>query len=194
MSLFDRNREPCLPQDEPKPEQRESALEQAREAYRYTYAKPNLRGVAMAADPPKSDNPGAAWLLSVVGAATKIVDNARSEAEAEGATPHSELLTLLAKIGVEGIRPAFEELAEAVTRGRDRGTPARLAEYAEMFHAWPLPSIASEHHLDSTFARMRLAGANPAWIRRVDPSVGLPDDFGASRLESCLGSSADPAR
>lgn len=189
MSLFDRKREPCLPQDEPKPEQRQSALEEAREAYRYTYAKPNLRGVAMAAEPPKSDNPGPAWLLSVAGAATKIVDNARSEAAAEGETPRSELLALLAKIGVEGIRPAFEELAEAVTRGKDRGTPARLAEYAEMFRAWPLPAIATEHHLDSSFARMRLAGANPAWIRRVDPSVGLPDDFGveARHFEAAIG-------
>jgi hypothetical protein len=36
-----------LPQDDRDQEGRESALAAAREAYRYTYAKPNIRGLAM---------------------------------------------------------------------------------------------------------------------------------------------------
>lgn len=192
MSLLDRiNDDPTLPSSDPRPDKRASQLERAQDDYRYTYAKPNLRGVAMAADPPKSDNPGPQWIVDVVGAVKDIVDNAKEIAAAKGSTPPSEFAALLAKIGADGIERAFSDLGEAVVRGRKKGAPQRLAEYAELFQAAPLPAIATEHHLDSTFARMRLAGANPAWIRRVDPGVGLPEDFGvdASHYAAAI---ADP--
>lgn len=181
MLLFDNPFDAVsLPQDDKHPERRAAQLQAAQDAYAYSYSKANLRGVAMVADPPKSSRPDAAWLGDVLEVVGKVIDNAGRLSEAEGATPASQLAALIEDIRASGIAKAFADLGEAVTRGRETGPVMRLAEYAELFQAWPLPSVATEHYLDSTFARMRVAGYNPAWLRRVDPSVGLPDDFGVT--------------
>lgn len=178
MPLFDPGPdELSLPQRETEPEARAAELAEARASYRYTYAKPNLRGVAMLAELPKAERPDAGWLADIAGVAGKIIDNGHELAHEAGATPRAELLGLVGAIRKEGIARAFEELSDAVVRGRRTGQPARLYEYAELFQTWTLPDAATEATLDSNFARMRLAGPNPAWIRRVDPETGLADDF-----------------
>ncbi len=58
---------------------------------------------------------------------------------------------------------------------RIEGRPTSLADYDALFKTIEIPAIRDTYQQDSTFARMRLAGANPAMIERVRrPSTKLP--------------------
>lgn len=164
-----------LPQHDRDAEGRDAELEAAREAYRYAYTKPNIRGLAMTASLPDEARPSPAYLAAVAEATVEIFANA---AKVDGPPDAAARVRLVEEIRAGGIRAAITSVQTTAFTGARKGPVTRLSDYAGMFAAWPAPVEATEHFLDSTFARMRLSGPNPAWLRRVEPKVGLPDDFG----------------
>lgn len=171
-----------LPQDDGDREGRERALATARDAYRYTYAKPNIRGLAMCASIPEGDEsrqPYRAMLAALTG---RLALNA-AELEKPG---HDEIAALTTAVMSEGIDAALKLVGSGMVEGKSDGPVSRFGAYAEVFREFRLPVEATEAFLDSTFARTRLAGPNPAWIRQIDR---LPDDFGVdeSHYRAAIG-------
>lgn len=163
-----------LPRDDDDRDGRERQLQRARERYRYSYDKANIRGLAMCEEVPEEDQPTAAWRRELVEVVARLVANAIAVSGAPGRADLGAIAQAVAKDGLEG---GLREVARVVVGGAAGLKISRVSDYAGLFHEWPVPLEASELHLDSTFARMRLAGPNPAWLRRVDPSAGLPPDF-----------------
>lgn len=171
-----------LPQEDRDQEGRERALAAARDAYRYTYTKPNIRGLAMCESIPDDDaarHPYRAMLAALIGRL------ARNSAELDE-PGRDEVAALTTAVMSEGIDAALKLVASGLVEGKSDGAVSRFSAYAEVFREFRLPREATEAFLDSTFARMRLEGPNPAWIRQVDR---LPDDFGAdeSHYRAALG-------
>ncbi len=166
-----------LPQADDDSAGRERQLERARDAYRYSYDKPNIRGLAMCEVLPEDELPGVAWRAGLAGVAGRLVANAVAEAGLPGL---AELGEILRGVKEGGLEAAVKMVGEVVVSGERGRSIERLDDYATLFHEWRPPPEASEVFLDSTFARARLAGPNPAWIRRVDPAAGLPRDFGVT--------------
>jgi arachidonate 15-lipoxygenase len=182
-----------LPQDDRDALGRDRTLEAARDEYRYTYDKPNIRGLAMCQELPREANPSLGWTQQVIEASLALVRNSKKEAEEEGgddAMPGPIAITNLVSKG--GLKAVLSDVAEIVIKGTGRGPVSRLDDFARLFQEWRAPAEAFELFFDSTFARMRVAGPNPAWIRRVDPSAGLPDDFGVTRehYQAAVGQAA----
>lgn len=163
-----------LPQDDQDRSGRERKLELARDAYRYSYDKANIRGLAMCEQLPDKEQPDAGWRVGLAGVAARLVVNA---VKVSGLPEPAQLAELLRAVEKDGLEGGLREVGGVVVAGEAGQTIARLGDYAGLFHEWRVPAEAGELHLDSTFARMRLAGPNPAWIRRIDPGAGLPPDF-----------------
>ncbi|MFO0758431.1 MAG: lipoxygenase family protein [Byssovorax sp.] len=170
-----RPRPPTLPQDDGDQEGRQAELEAAREAYQYAYDKPNIRGLAMTASLPDEARPSPPYLAAVAEAVAEIFANAGKIDGRPDATGRAALIEAVRTGGIKAALTAVQTTAFAGTR---KGPVERLSDYAAMFAVWPAPVESTDHFLDSTFARMRLSGPNPAWLRRVDPKVGVPDDLG----------------
>lgn len=163
-----------LPQDDPDAPGRERRLELAREAYRYSYDKANIRGLAMCEALADAERPDAGWRRGLAGVAARLVVNAVKVSGLPEPTQLAELMLAVERDGLEG---GLREVGEVVVAGEAGASISRLADYAGLFHEWRLPAEVAELHVDSTFARMRVAGPNPAWLRRVGPQAGLPPDF-----------------
>ena len=173
-----------LPQDDPHPERRQKQLIGAQDAYEYTYAKPNLRGIAMCAKLPVSEAPTPSWVLATAQTVARLGVNALAQRDAvdhpESDSDVESVQRSLVAAGRDGPKVALEH-AEALARPDViEGRAGQLADFARLFQTCRVPDVASELHLDSTFARLRVAGSNPAWMRQVDPRDGLPSDFGVT--------------
>lgn len=164
----------CLPHDDPDPSGREQQLGRARETYRYSYDKANIRGLAMAAELPAEEKPDLEWQRATAEVVARLVANAIDVSGRPGRPEFGAIAATIAKDGLEG---ALREISRVVVGGAAALKITRVADYAGLFHQWPAPFEASELHLDSTFAHMRLAGPNPAWLRRIEARTGLPPDF-----------------
>lgn len=172
-----------LPQDDRDTEGRDRALAAAREVYRYTYTKPNIRGLAMCESVPQDDQARPPYRAMLAGLVGLLARNA-AELDEPGRDEISALTAALMSEG--GIEAALKVVGSGVIEGKSDGAVSRFGAYADVFREFRLPADATETFLDSTFARMRLAGPNPAWIQRIDR---LPDDFGAdeSYYRAALG-------
>ena len=183
-----------LPQDDPHPDRRNRQLVGAQDAHEYTYAKPNLRGIAMCAKLPISEAPTPSWVVATAQAVAKVGANALAQRGAEGhAASDADVQSVqrsLAAAGRDGPKAALERVEAWARPDMVQGRAGQLADFARLFQDSRVPDLASEIHLDSTFARLRVAGSNPAWMRQVDPRDGLPADFGvtAEHYRAAVGS------
>lgn len=185
-----------LPQHDDKPQRRARDLAGQREAYPYTYDKPNVRGLAMCADPPPTVIPHPGWVAQAAKVVSEIAANiaaVRGEEEAEQSKRQrlADITGTIRGAGSAGPEALLDLTAEIASSGNQAGRPNNMGHYSELYRTFQLPDVALEALLDSTFARMRVAGVNPAWIRQVDPDDGLPDDFGvtAAHYQSVTGDS-----
>ena len=183
----------CLPVDDSDPDERRALLDAARDRYRYTYSKANLRGVAMLEALPDEEKQRTAWTGALLGDLRAILGNAQTLNTERGGGFLRSVAQTLKKVEETGVEEALQVLSEIITGGQTRGAPSRFGAYSELHRAWRLCPSATECLLDSTFARLRVAGYNPAWIRRVDPREGLPEDFGVTE-EHYRVSAAGPDR
>lgn len=173
----------ALPADDARPERRAGQLRDAQDHYGYTYAKANLRGLAMCESLSALEAPTAAWLVDAARVAASIGLNTVAE---KSKSAEKDLSTALVAAG----QSAPQMLIERITRQKGPETGERvgqMSDFARMFQHLRVPDIAAEMHLDSHFARRRVAGANPAWMTRVDQR--LPDDFGvtAAHYRAAIG-------
>lgn len=187
MTLSDLLPRPAsLPQHDADAQGRAAELEAARAAYGYSYDKANIRGLAMTASLPDELRPSPVYLAKV---AEAVVEVLRNGARVDGRPDEAALAALADAVRRGGIQAALRLVQDTSSSGVKRGRADGIHEYAAMFQEWPLPSAATDYFLDSSFARMRVAGPNPAWFRRVDAGQGLPDDFGVTdaHLRAALG-------
>ena len=166
-----------LPQTDDDPEGRSRQLAGARDAYRYAYDKPNIRGLAMCAQPPDADRPEAAWFVGIAGVSRQLVANAHADAGRPGP---EQIYEIQQAIEARGLAGALQVVGDVVVSGEKGRTISSFGDYVTLFHEWHPPVDASEMLLDGSFARARLSGPNPCWIRRVDPGAGVPADFGVT--------------
>jgi arachidonate 15-lipoxygenase len=184
-ALPERPNEPLfLPQTDPDPSRRAHLLTRAQDHYGYSYRKPNVRGIAMCEKVPPAEVPTPGWLLETAKALGAIAANSAALAIEEAAEArddrHGEFHRSLKSAGQDGARAAIDAL-EAFKRPESAHRDARQrSDFARLFQTFRVPDVATEIDEDETFARLRLAGSNPAWIRQVDPQVGLPSDFGVT--------------
>ena len=83
--------------------------------------------------------------------------------------------SVISEIEAAIARASNSFLSTGVSVPRVEGRPNSLADYDELFATIDLPAIRDTYQLDRTFARLRLAGPNPAMIERVKrPSSNLP--------------------
>lgn len=183
-----------LPQDDPKPERRLAMLEAAREAYRYTYEKPNVRGVAMCELLPPTERPAWTWVLQV--------GQTLGEIHANEATTNEVPPEKLSRTGLKLCRSGTNAGALLLDLGHSivvpnpkEGVAKSIEDFKGQFGMIPLPPIAEDFRSDASFCRMRVAGPNPAWMRRID---ALPEDFGVTeehaRASLEAGDSLEAAR
>lgn len=173
-----------LPADDPKPERRAAQLRDAQDRYTYTYAKPNLRGIAMCEELSLMELPTPAWIADAVRVAGGIALN--TGGQNRSAAEEKAFSASLAAAG----RRAPAVLIDRVTGDTGASSGDRvgqMGDFARMFQHFRVPDIAVSMDLDSHFARRRVAGANPAWMTRVDGR--LPDDLGvtAAHYRAALG-------
>lgn len=171
-----------LPSADPKPDRRAAQLAAAQDQYAYTYDKPNLRGLAMCASLGVGEIPTPAWLAEATRIAAGIRVNSLGQ---ERARDDSSLGELLATAGPRAPQVLIERISNI--GGPSDARVGQLGDFARLFQSVRVPDIAAEMFLDAHFARLRVAGSNPAWIRRVDGR--LPDDcsFTAAQYRAALG-------
>lgn len=179
MSLpFDRTPFPlCLPQHDRELAGRSSELAAAQTTYRYTYDKANIRGLAMAESLSHADKPTPEWLAGLAEVAVRITHNS---AQLNGVPGPDAAVGLAAAIKEGGLQAALKRIQGDIELGTKRGRVSGVADYAALFREWPLAAAAKDYASDATFARMRVAGLNPSWLRGVEPARGLPEDFGVT--------------
>lgn len=175
-----------LPQHDKDTAGRAAELEAARASFGYSYAKANIRGLAMTASLPDEVRPSPVYLAKV---AEAVVAVARNGLRANGSPDEAVLAALAEDVRRDGVSAALRAIGGSLSTGVAHGRTSGIFEYAAMFQEWPLPGEGSDYFLDSTFARMRVAGPNPAWFRRVDARQGLPADFGVTdaHVRAALG-------
>lgn len=175
---FDRTPFPlCLPQHDRELAGRSSELAAAQKTYRYAYDKANIRGLAMAESLPTADKPTPEWLAGIAEVSLRIVHN---NAQLNGVPGPTAARGLAATIHEGGLQAAVKRIQQDIELGTKRGRVSGVADYAALFREWPLAAEAHDYASDATFARMRVAGLNPCWLRRLAPAGGLPEDFGVT--------------
>jgi len=110
------------------------------------------------------------------------VSDKRAEREEsdESAGPKSSVAdraesSMVAEIEAALAKAANSFLSKGDTPPRVEGRATSLADYDALFCTIDIPAIRDTYQLDRTFARMRLAGPNPAMIERVKrPSSNIP--------------------
>ena len=167
---------PCLPQNEPLPFLRFARLELARDQYQYSYTL--IDGVAMAATVPFEALPSLTWLRLIGQVIIDLLTNNSSADQGQGRAGlmQAERKTLnsasdqggtLALVNVSSL---LKDLASQLAVQRAVGDGNSFAEYEDLFATIPLPPISQILLEDSLFARLRLAGYNPAVLQRIDES------------------------
>ena len=195
-------KQPYLPQDDPNPETRADALENARRAYRWTENVETLPGVPLAEEVPYADEPSIPWLLDVAEVALLILangllTNVAEKRVSQGQDRVDALRTDLNRIrgdyeqhrgrlgGALSVQPYQQQLrdllaelysayADFIVGAHDGDGASELADYEQLFAIIPLPEIAASFMTDETFARMRVAGPNPILLRQVR---SMPSNF-----------------
>jgi len=105
---------------------------------------------------------------------------AEPEVSEESAGPKSSVAekaesSVIAEIEAAIAKAANSFLSTGDTVPRVEGRATSLADYDAIFCTIDVPAIRGTYQLDRTFARMRLAGPNPAMIEQVKrPSSNLP--------------------
>lgn len=169
-----------LPQDDRDPAGRADELTRARDLYRYSYDKANIRGLAMCQAIPDADTPALTWRAGLGALVGRL---ARNAGLAAGPPGEAAVAQMIKTVEDDGLDAALKVLGRIMVNGTADRRISDLSDYAALFHTFPAPKESVDYFLDSTFARMRLAGPNPAWLRRVDPADGLPADCGFTEAD-----------
>ncbi len=186
---------PCLPQDDPDPRARQSAVTRQRETcdYDYTLVPP----LALASKVPPGQGASLEWLAEVAEVMVTLEVNSRKiQLDQERSSPaHPEHQGTRARIrsGAMNAAAIMQHLTDFVMDGGVTGRPESIDDYARLFQEIRRPAGTSVYDDDGVFARMRVAGPNPMTIRRV---ASLDDRFPVTdeQLQAALGPGDSLAR
>jgi arachidonate 15-lipoxygenase len=162
---------PMLPADDPTPSERATRLSRRRDEYRWTYTQ--LPPLATVERVPHADQPSVRWALTVIDLVLKVIENDYAVAVDDRlAAQRFDLAHEAARLYHEFDRAGLDHFLRgvvfALVEGPGHRRPATRDDYAALFKAIPLPTIAADYRSDAVFARLRLAGANPLVICRLD--------------------------
>jgi arachidonate 15-lipoxygenase len=160
---------PCLPAADPNPSARASAI--AGDRALYTFDR-SIGGLPLAKDVPKGQGYSAEYLVTAAGVSAMLLAS-RAEADrdprlateraswdaAMRAAAGGELAMIRAKLDDQKSRGLFA--APMVTAGA-------MSDFEALFHALPDPASRVPSEDPGFFAWQRLAGCNPAQLRRLD--------------------------
>lgn len=161
-----------LPAFDPDPETRTAERNVRREEYQYNHAY--VSPLALIQDVPGRDRFPIEFTTLVLG---KVMTNVANQADADSTlrrqlraagNPFAEIA-----LGAStALKTVTGLVGQVVGQAVDERRLMSLDDYNNLFHVIGLPPISRDFHLDSTFAEMRLAGANPVLIHRIEK----PDD------------------
>ncbi|MCB9679505.1 MAG: hypothetical protein H6737_30650 [Alphaproteobacteria bacterium] len=175
---------PFLPADDPNPEARAKSLARDRKDYRFDTS---LGGLPLAAEVPRGQGYTVRYMAEAVKVEATLTANrvgARRDdrLDDERAKYHDQLF---ANGFIAGMRA---ELADTKARGliaAPLAFPSHLGDYDALLDVVPTPASRAHADLDAFFAWQRIAGANPAYLRRYDGQIPLDGiDVGAGDTAS----------
>lgn len=157
-----------LPAFDPDPETRAVGKAARQAAYRFNHAY--VSPLAFVERLSGNDRFPIEFTTLVLG---KIMTNVANEADADSALRRrlrqaDVPLKEVALAGSAAVRAAAGLVGKVIGAQADAGRLQTLDDYNALFHVIGLPPIAKDFHLDETFAELRLSGANPVLIRRID--------------------------
>ncbi len=144
---------------------RQTQLARAREQYVYDYQL--IEPLAMAARVPVGEGASLEWVALVTRAALRLAWNNLHQNEVHRGRL-SDILQALEAGKHQDLPGILRELQDMLNDARPPIRAKSLEDYAGLFSTLPLPEVAKLFLEDSEFARMRVAGPNPVWIRRVE--------------------------
>lgn len=174
---------PCLPSDDPTPENRSLALGRSRDVYRYSYKWP--QEVAVAEEVPKPDQYSAAYIAQSLVVIADIFRNVLpcGDLFTSPERVHEFLageLEKLKELGPGEVKGRFLAAQTEVAANMTSRQPASLQDYGRFYNTIHAPPAWSHWDEDRCFAWQRLAGVNPMMIRRV---ASLPDHVAIGERE-----------
>jgi arachidonate 15-lipoxygenase len=169
---------PVLPQYDPRPNARMTALSEAREHYVFAFDKyPSL---AMSSALPKAEGIPTAWSTLVFGIVKDVVVNDR-RADKVLADPADARPARLADLRVAwktlfggGLAESANDLVALLLAGPVAGRAEAVGDYAKLFQSLPVPALASTFLEDAFFSRKVVCGSNPEILVRA---MGIHPDF-----------------
>lgn len=190
---------PSLPQHEPNPGSRASALEVRKDTYRFVWDWP--AGVATGSYVPDGDTYSKGYVVAALPTYAKIALNyaGLSKLGKKGLRLRGDARNPLEGVDEFGLsRKMFTSFREQAREELSRVRPETWREYADVFQAFERPAVCKHiddaQRMDRAIAWQRVAGANPMILRqcRVLPDAfpvtqehyraALPDD----RLDAAL--------
>ena len=157
-----------LPFFDPDPETRSArrALRQSEYSFNHAYVSP----LALVHDIAGRDRFSIEFTTLVLG---KIMTNVANEADADSALRRrlramDVPLSHVALAGSTAVRAVSTAVGQLLGAQAEAGRLQSLDDFNSLFHVIGLPPIAQDFHRDETFAELRLSGANPVLIRRID--------------------------
>jgi arachidonate 15-lipoxygenase len=157
-----------LPAFDPDPETRAMGKAARQAAYRFNHAY--VSPLAFVERLSGNDRFPIEFTTLVLG---KIMTNVANEADADSSLRRrlrqaDVPLKDVALAGSTAVRAAAGLVGKVIGAQAEAGRLQTLDDYNALFHVIGLPPIAKDFHLDETFAELRLSGANPVLIRRID--------------------------
>lgn len=168
---------PTLPQNDSSAERRKRDLEEARGRWTYDYSY--LDGVALVKEVPREDEPSLVWWAQIAETMMRLLVNTGKVleiAEEKLHTNHDHLAKVAALASGEKrhLGSVFDELKVSVLERAAQQSAKSINAFSAFFQEWATPPIATSYQTDAEFARMRVAGPNPNYMKRV---FALPANF-----------------
>lgn len=168
---------PCLPQNDPNPRERETAIAMQREQYQYSHAYP--KGVALVKQLPPQEEFTLPFVARIAAIQLKTLENqvassaARSGRQGRQRTAFfASQLQLLARPGDLGSNIG-QQLTQ-MHRNTSGERPESVPDFNKLYEVLERPDVARNFEQDWVFAWQRLAGANPMVVKRL---VEFPDHY-----------------
>jgi arachidonate 15-lipoxygenase len=162
---------PTLPQHDTATEARAAQLAESRQTYRYDYSWP--KGVATAAELPRSENYSPSYVLHSAGVYARIGANLAAVTidgfEAGGLA--NEVETEVEALSSDNLRDRLFKKPQALGARIPKTRPKTWDEFEKLFRVWQTPDVVAFYHrtpadLDLAFAWQRVAGVNPMVLAR----------------------------
>lgn len=182
---------PTLPADDPNPSARARTLEEDRKTYRFDTS---IGGLPLAAEVPRGQGYSIPYMARAVEVEARLQANRlaarRDDRLSEERAAYDERLRSGGFLAA--IRATAEDKKERGLIAAPLEPPSDLGDYDALLTSVPAPSSRPHADQDAFFAYQRVAGCNPAYLRRYDGEIatdGLAiqgDDWASAQSQGRL--------